>query len=269
MPAGRVPSHLHHGGYKTLTSSSDYWQKAAQPPELSVHEVHAWAVPVDVSPRNYGEVLSLLAPDERKRADTFRMELPRRQFVVARGTLRRLLSQYLRIQPKGVELTVDENNKPQLAGRDAETGLRFNVSHSGELALIAVARGCEVGVDIEHLREVRHLEQIARRFFHPAEAHFVLNERGELQMATFFRCWTAKEAVLKAIGVGVLGPLTGFQVPIIQSDASWVKCDTARSDQPAVRCWLQRLEPLEGYAAAVVSVGSERQVRCFTYWNMD
>jgi len=234
-----------------------------------VHEVHAWAVPLKVSPRTYDELLSLLAPDERKRAEQFRLESPGRQFVLARGTLRRVLGQYLHVQPESVELTVDENNKPQLMGRDAESGVRFNVSHSGELALIAIARDCEVGVDIEAVREVRHLDQIARRFFHPDEARVVLNERGELQRRAFFRCWTGKEAVLKAIGVGVLGPLAGFQVPIFQSDAGWVQCATVRSDRPAVRCWLQRLEPIDGYAAAVATVGSERQVRCFTHWNRE
>src|SRR3954451_16711337 len=113
-----------------------HWPPIANPPELTAHDVHAWAVPLDVSQRTYDGLVAMLAPNEVERAREFRFDDPRRRYVITRGTLRRLLANYLHAHPTEVELTIDENQKPQLANKHAPANLHFNVSHSGDLAVI-------------------------------------------------------------------------------------------------------------------------------------
>src|SRR5262249_27786909 len=122
-----------------------HWPPLAKPPELAPDEAHAWAVQLDVSQRTYDGLLAALALNERARADAYRFEEPRRRYVVARGALRSLLGGYLGERPSAIELTLDQNQKPRLAGKYASNDLHFNVSHSGNLALLGFAVGCEVG----------------------------------------------------------------------------------------------------------------------------
>ena len=101
------------------------------------------------------------------------------------------------------------------------------MSHSGDLAVIGFALGCEVGIDVEQLRDVGHLEQIARRFFHPSETSAVLSTPESARNLAFLRCWTGKEAILKALGTGIVGNLADFQVPIGDDWQGWVECSAS------------------------------------------
>jgi 4'-phosphopantetheinyl transferase len=132
------------------------------------------------------------------------------------------------------------------------------------LALIAVTKGCEVGVDVERLRPVRHLEHIAQRYFHPAETTAILAARPAERDAAFLRGWTGKEAVLKALGRGITGSFAEFQVPINEFISTWIDLPAELSPQHA-RCWLHRLAPCDGYLAAVALLGAERDVYCYEF----
>ncbi len=127
-----------------------------------------------------------------------------------------------------------------------------------DLALIAVTSGWEVGVDVERVRSVGHLEHIARKYFHAAETDAVLRAPANERDIAFLRCWTAKEAVLKAIGTGVTGSLAEFQVSI---DERW----NGRVDYQGLQCSVQRLALGKEYVGAVACVGSERSLRCWTF----
>ena len=116
-----------------------HWPPLAKPPQLGTDDVHAWAVSLDVPEHAYAGLLATLAPDERHRASEYRFDDPRRRYVVARGTLRRLLGEYLDSDPTSIELTIDQNKKPHLASQYAAADLHFNVSHSGDLAMIGFA----------------------------------------------------------------------------------------------------------------------------------
>jgi len=240
-----------------MLTNSD-WPIYIGSPELADDEVHVWAV--TLAPRQAGvERLSrLLSPDEQKRAGEFRIEDARRRFVIARGALRHLLGVYLRIAPDKIELTSGANEKPVIAAAYSASGLQFNVSHSGDLALIAFAARCEVGVDVEQVRAVGHFEQISTRFFHPAETKAVLETPAEERNIAFLRCWTAKEAVLKAHGTGITGSLADFRVPVDEHWQDWIECGGSRF-------WVQRLAPGEQYIGAVACVGSQRAVRSWTF----
>jgi 4'-phosphopantetheinyl transferase len=242
-----------------------HWTPTAKPPELTTKDVHAWAVPLDVSQRAYDSLLATLASNECDRASDFRFDDPRRRYVITRGTLRTLLADYLHSHPLEIELTIDENQKPQLASKHSAIDLYFNVSHSGDLAVIGFALGCDVGIDVEQLREVGHLEQIARRFLHPSEIEAVLAAPAPERNLAFLRCWTGKEAILKALGTGIVGNLAGFQVPIIDDWQGWVESSAKLPHGLRSRCWVEQLAPCDDYVAAIACVESKRLARKYTF----
>jgi 4'-phosphopantetheinyl transferase len=240
-----------------------HWPAVTRPPRLAPDEVHVWAVSLDVSQRTYDALLATLSLDERARAAAYRFDEPRQRYVVARGALRHLLGHYLGGSAAAIELTVDQNQKPRLAGKHGSADLNFNVSHSGELALIAFAFDGEVGVDVEKLREVSYLEPIARKFFHSAEADEVLSVPRDTRNTSFLRCWTGKEAVLKALGKGIVADLTSFRVPPKTNVRGWVEYSEKPSRRS--RCWLEQLCPCDDYVAAVASVERKCTIRTFTF----
>jgi 4'-phosphopantetheinyl transferase len=235
------------------------------PPPLGAEDAHIWAVRLDGDPDRVTSSLEALSADERHRADEFRLERPRRQFVVTRSALRQLLGQYLNLPPTEIEFTFEAIAKPRLAQKHAPSGLRFNVTHSGDLALIAVTRGCDVGVDVERFRTVKQLEQLARRYFHPQEIEAVLQTPSAERNAAFLRCWTAKEAVLKAFGTGIAGCLDAFAVPLERTFAGWIDLSKLQTPGKAASCWLERLEPSDNDPAAIALVGAKRLVQCYAF----
>jgi 4'-phosphopantetheinyl transferase len=242
------------------------WPPLAEPMELAMDDAHAWIVPLDMPLQAHDSLLATLSSDECARAAEFRFNVPRRRFVVVRGTLRQLLGKYLGRQPTDIELTIDANQKPSLSGEDALSGLHFNVSHSGELAMIGFTVGCEVGIDIEQLRNVSHLEQIAQRFFHPSETNAVLSQPESDRNQVFLRCWTGKEAILKALGTGIVGNLSDFQVPIDDAWQGWVEASGGLAHTRQPRCWFEQLTlPDDDYVAAIACVDSKRVVRRYTF----
>jgi len=175
-------------------------------------QVRVWRVELDVGADAEERLREKLAPDEMARAEGFANARGRRRFVVARGTLRTLLGGLLEERPQTLPIEAGPGGKPRLA--DAELRLHFNVSHSGDLALICIAEGFEVGVDLERLRPVPSGVEIAKRRFATAEARFV--EKGGTTDGDrrFLLCWTRKEALAKAMGSGLSFDLLSFAVPL-------------------------------------------------------
>jgi 4'-phosphopantetheinyl transferase len=151
--------------------------------------------------------------------------------------------------------------------------VRFNLAHGGELALIAVSLGCDVGIDVEPLRAVSRFEQIAARYFHPAEAAELLTAPVGQRATAFLRCWTGKEAVLKAVGVGLGFGLERVRVPLSEHNGAWISTGDSRSTTPLgikslirspkseiASCWLVPLSPAEDYIGALACVGEQRRL---------
>ncbi len=206
-----------------------------------MNDVRWWPVRLDVAPETYYATLS---DDERNRSARFRFERDRRRFVVAHGALRELLGRYLGSGPGQIRFVSNAFGKPELhpefGGR-----LKFNLAHSGDLALIAVARDAEVGVDVECIegRGESNYADVARSFFSAREVDALSRVPCDLYDRAFFSCWTMKEAYVKGRGEGLTIPLTSFSVPITTEPA------------PApVRCgrWsLLTLQPAPGYVGAL------------------
>ena len=178
------------------------------PFDLALDEVHCWSVPLDASPNTLAVLFETLMDDERDRAARLRFERDRRRFIVARATLRELLGRYVGTPPDQVRFAYTAFGKPTLA---SEFGgphcVKFNLSHSGDLALIAVAWDAEVGVDVEHIRPSDYSD-IARSSFAPSEIAQLRAAPRHLEPRAFFSSWTRREAYAKARGEGLAdGPV--------------------------------------------------------------
>ena len=225
-------------------------------PALAPDAVHVWRIPLAVSGSEQARRAEVLSSDELARAARLHFERDRRRWIATRGAVRTLLASYTDVQALSLRFRLGPHGKPSLEAPDG-TGLEFNVSHSGELALCAVSLGRAVGVDVEATRPEFATASIAGRFFAPAErAAFEALPRNE-QTEAFFACWSRKEAYMKARGIGIALGLDRFEVSLTPGRPAAL---LATHDEPdAVERWrLVALAPGEGYAGALVTDGPAR-----------
>lgn len=220
-------------------------------------EVHTWCASLDVPPETSARLYAILAFDERNRSARFRFERDRRRFTVAHGILRDLLGRYLQTPPGRISYVYNEFGKPDL-GPEFGGRLKFNLSHSAGLALIAIAADADVGVDLEYMRAQSDHAEVARRFFSAAEVDQLIALPNHLYDEAFFSCWTKKEAYVKARGDGLAIPLNSFSVPLT-TDAAHRPADlnVASNDVVPAKHWsFYTLQPAPGYIGALAIEGS-------------
>jgi len=181
---------------------------------LAASAAHVWRVPVAPAPDPLPALERVLSAEERSRVARAKHNGYRTRFVYVRAVLRFLLGHYLGSDAAAIDIDYGAHGKPRLAGAHAASGLRFNVSHSGDQALFAFARGRSVGVDVERHSRRAAMEAIARRYFAPAEAARIAACDGERRLRAFYACWARKEAVIKACGRGLSMALDGFEVGV-------------------------------------------------------
>ncbi len=229
---------------------------------LTAHEIHIWQASLDASPEEQERLYRLLDPDEQDRARAFRLPRLQRQYIVAHGILRLLLARYLKNDPEKLTFSYNQYGKPALIPENNPEHLQFNLSHSGERVLYAMALHRQLGIDIEWIhRRVGEMEQIAARYFSHYENHSLL-ALPESQKATgFFNCWTRKEAYIKARGRGLSLPLHTFDVTLRPGEPAQV---LATRDDPAQasRWVMQALTPDQDYIAALVAEGGAWKLEC-------
>ena len=174
-----------------------------------------WRIELDLSPSSLARAYAVLSTDERRRAARYRLLGRRHRFVSARAALRAILAGYVGQSPATVRLGLHPSGRPFLHSR-GDDSIDFNLAHSGHVALVAVARGRSVGVDIEQLRRGFPYERIAERFFADREVAALREVPVAVRPAAFFACWTRKEAYLKAsdreLGMGLPAALSRFSV---------------------------------------------------------
>src|SRR5688500_18220547 len=241
-------------------STSATWQCAPVSLSLQAGEIHVWRVDLGQSKDVVQKFRSSLEDDEIRRADRFHFEKDRRAFLVSRGFLRQVLGRYLATNPQALRFSYGSYGKPALDGEHKDRPLRFNMSHSRGVGLVAVSEGKELGVDVEHIRADFATEDIARRFFSPREVAAFNALPPELRVNAFFRCWTRKEAYIKAIGLGLSQPLDGFDVTLAPDESPAL----LRADRhDASRCSARDLAVGSDYAAALVVEGQISNMRCW------
>jgi 4'-phosphopantetheinyl transferase len=223
------------------------WTVPPLEPQLSDQEIHIWQADLLRLDAGVETLTPLLSPDEQQRAARFRFEHDRRKYILCRGILRTILSQYLQRDPIALTFDYGKYGKPSLTGCQA---LSFNLAHAGDRALYAVTQHHAIGVDIEQLRFVEYAEQIVSRYFSSAEKQAFQSLPENQQQLAFFRAWTGKEAFLKAIGSGLSLPLDQVAVTLLPSQPARLV------GLPAgylIHQWqLHQFVPSEDYVGAIV-----------------
>src|SRR5271166_2742107 len=181
---------------------------------LGADEIHVWRASLNLAPTVLRNFEATLAADENSRADRFVFPGDRDSFVAARGILRELLGRYLKRSPSEIGFSYGRRGKPAYRARSIESPIDFNLSHSHGRAVYAIARGRQLGVDVEMVRPTVAGEGIAERFFSERECAELRALPPPSQAPAFFNCWTRKEAYIKARGDGLEIPLNSFDVTL-------------------------------------------------------
>ena len=221
---------------------------------LDDKDVHIWRVSLRQSPALLQQLRQTLSADEAARAARFHFPHDREAFIVARGILRYLLTGYLNAEPQQLTFGYEQAGKPFLSGGFANQ-IFFNLSHSHNMAFYAISYQPKVGIDVEYIRPITDIEQIAARNFSPNENAQLRSLPQHMLVESFFNCWTRKEAYVKAIGNGISHPLQDFDVSLMPGEPARL-LSISGSESEAARWTMSDLEPSAGYAAAVVVEGS-------------
>jgi 4'-phosphopantetheinyl transferase len=185
---------------------------------LGRNEVHVWRASLDEFSPQRDNFLHTLAAEEQTRAERFYFQTDCGRFINAHGILRAILGLYLNRAPNCLSFCYSSYGKPALTRESGGDAIRFNMSHSRGVALYAVTRGREIGIDLEFIRSDLEVEQIAERFFSRSEIATLRALPTDLQKYAFFLCWTRKEAYIKARGEGLSLPLDQFDVSLIPGE---------------------------------------------------
>ena len=247
-----------------MTSPSLSWDSPPKTLLLPNDAVHVWQASLCVSATCLRIFENTLTADERARAERFYFQKHRERFIAGRGLLRHILSRYLGKEPDQLRFCYNSYGKPALIEEAGAEGLCFNLSHSHGIALYALTRGREIGIDIEYFRPDVEAEKLAERFFSPREAAVLRALPDHLQKEGFFNCWTRKEAYIKAEGKGLAIPLNAFDVSLTPGEPAAL-LRSQRHPQETSRWCLQALEPATGYAAALAVKGHDWELKCWQW----
>jgi 4'-phosphopantetheinyl transferase len=227
-------------------------------PPLDSTQVHVWIASLHAADAGSSGHGVELAADERARADRYRTPELRRRFVVARVLLRRLLKAYAPPHSSGLRIGYGVNGKPCLLDLP---DLRFNVSHTGDVAMYAIALEGEVGIDIEATRREVDVSGVARQAFSPRERDVLAALGPDARRDAFFRIWTRKEAYVKARGEGLSYPTQSFTVAHHGDDNALI--DDERDERARDRWRVTGLDAPPGFAAALAAESRGRTVLRF------
>ncbi len=231
---------------------------------LLSNAVHVWVVDLDHPSSCWRQFEAVLSAEERTKADLFRFASLRSRYITCRAILRNILSGYTHQQPEMLTILAGPYGKPFLQQAANDQAVEFNVSHSQQLALIAVTRGRPVGIDVERIDHHCPIDLLSTQFFSSREIAALQALPPYLRTEAFFTCWTRKEAVLKARGDGLSTPLSACEVTLLPDNAAlpqlaWNPTDTT--------CWsLRQLNPAPGYTAAIAVRGHDWKLSC---WHWD
>ena len=161
--------------------------------------------------------LEILSQDEKKRADRLRSAKDKRRFTVSRAFLRKSLGHYLNTDPSEIKFTYNKYGKPDIDPEHHPQNIKFNISHSENLALYAITQNREIGIDVEYIRDVDKADKIVKRFFSEEEGEFYYSQPENKKNWAFFTLWTRKEAYSKARGMGIGLPRKEFDLKLAPS----------------------------------------------------
>jgi 4'-phosphopantetheinyl transferase len=231
------------------------------PEKLTLHpaRVDIWRVSLNLPLKIMDRLEATLSEDEKERAARLHFRADRDRFIVAHGCLRAILSRYLHCEPDQFSFSTNSHGKPALNGHKVE----FNLSHSGDFALIAIAQERKVGVDVERIRSGISSHVIAQQYFSASEFAELQSLPLEQRETAFFSCWTRKEAYIKAQGQGLSLPLESFDVSLLPNERALLRA-TRPDAREAARWTLLALDVDPCYQAAVATDGKDLE---FGLWD--
>lgn len=222
------------------------------------HHIHIWKASLDSNKSKLNSVPACLSIDELQRASRFYFKRDRRQFIVRRGILKQIIAEYVDIDPKNLLFGYNPSGKPFLLNDSPPHNLRFNMSHSKNMALYAISFGKEVGIDIEYMQKDIEFQQIIDRFFSQSEREYLQKINIDSRKEEFFKIWTRKEAILKALGKGLSFPLQMVNVPYKRSN--FIFRINRDGNHGKNSFWnVQDLLPANNYVASVAIEGSRSE----------
>lgn len=217
-------------------------------------EAHLWQLDLSevAGKERIAAYEALLAPEEQVRYHRFRVDEGRRQYLGGRGLVRTVLSRYApQVAASEWRFEAGEHGRPHLVGGEQLEGVSFNLSHTRGQALLLVAKGCLVGVDVERSEKGRHFVELAQRFFAPSEAEEILALPEHAQAARFYQYWTLKESYIKGRGMGLSIPLSQFAFRL-GGESIQLHCEPELGDEGADWQFIQsQLTPEHPFACAL------------------
>jgi 4'-phosphopantetheinyl transferase len=229
---------------------------------LPASAIHIWTIPLCITEDAFSALRNVLTSDEQERASRFHFDKDSSRFTVARGSVRAILGAYIQTKAGDIRFSYSAQGKPNLSRPASD--IRFNVSHSRDLALLAITRSRDVGVDIEWKKDDLEIEKLAERFFSLQECQSLRGLAPETRIDAFFRAWTCKEAFLKAGGTGLSRSLDSFDVDMNVGQPARLLA-TRPDPTEADRWFLRELEVADRYAAAVAVEGSVGELSALRY----
>lgn len=232
---------------------------------LTTSNIHMWHASLDVPVATFNSLSKTLTADEQQRAERLYFKRDRRYFIVCRGILRSILGNYLGFGADQLQFCYGENGKPAVQGQQCLRAVRFNLSHSNGEALFVFTLKSEIGVDIEKIRYMPDMDQIAKHFFSVREYELFYSLPKRNKQEAFFNCWTQKEAFIKATGDGLARPLNSFTVSFVPGEVP-ISLNTYGDTKDTAQWSLHRFMPKPGYVSALVIEGGEKRI-IFREWN--
>lgn len=235
---------------------AEQWKIASTAPECPGRSVHVWKLSLVKNDEGFSS--DILSKDEIKRAERLCFDSDRNKFVLIRTRLRNLLSRYSGVAAKELSFSYNRYGKPYLLNPGKNKTLFFNVTHSKDIALFAVTRLCEIGIDVEFMRENVKCLKLAQRFFSEQEYQGLAQLSGNALIMGFYRCWTRKEAFIKAVGTGLSFSLNSFAVNFERDDNQ--KLLWADKERFQGTCNLFPVLHDEHYFASLACLGDPEQI---------
>jgi len=230
--------------------------------------VDIWLCQADTVKDEFDYFRSLLSAEEQARAQRFKLEIHRNRFIISHGFKRSVLAKYLSIEPAHIQFQSGEKGKPSLiAAVDEEQDIKFNLSHTQDITLLAISRGTELGIDIEYIDRKTEWAEICQRFYTEPEQQALFALAKEKQKSAFYQLWTRKEAYMKVLGSGLSLPPTGFTLTVPPQSPSLIQ-HYSEKYQPSVQIEFIDIElpdVLNHYRATLAAETSICEYRCYQY----
>jgi len=239
------------------------WNITANDLSLSPGCIDLWKVDLNREDNNIFMHAQNLTKEENARAEKYISGKKSREFIITRSTLRNILGHLLKTNSQKFEFTYTKHGMPMLSPTTGYAEINFNVSHSYDIALIAITINQPVGIDIEKIRTDIDFEKLAARFFSEREYAEIMKYDGQKRLHSFFATWTRKEAIVKAVGTGIASGLKSFDVSV--DPIAPAKLIESRWGEEIISDWnLTTIDTSNEYFASMATISKSMEIRCWT-----